>query len=305
MSFAEHAERLVALGFEPIPVDGKRPIPRRWQEGFAVSQWVETHPDANVGLLARSTPAVDVDVRGPDLATAIRGMVDDALGEAPIRIGQAPKCLMPFRLAGPPFKKLKISWRGLGDQHHEPAKPPAVEVLADGQMWVALGTHPGTGKPYTWERGSILETPLADLPPLDGPRAGKLARAIARTLERAGATDVRVTGVPTPRSSATTRATGEQRARANGAPDCGPVDPEHLRRALARIGNGDLDYDAWVRVGLALKSALPGAAGLDLWMWWSGLSAKDNPAVTEKKWFTFEPRDINAATIFYLAGEHR
>ena len=48
-----------------------------------------------------------------------------------------------------------------------------------------------------------------------------------------------------------------------------------IREALAWIPNADLDYDSWVRIGLALKGAL-GDAGGDLFAAWSAQSGKDD-----------------------------
>jgi RecA-family ATPase len=46
-----------------------------------------------------------------------------------------------------------------------------VELLCDGQQIVVLGTHPGTGKPYSWHGGVPGEVPLADLPELTKAKA--------------------------------------------------------------------------------------------------------------------------------------
>ena len=43
-----------------------------------------------------------------------------------------------------------------------------------------------------------------------------------------------------------------------------------IRAALAFIPNAELDYDSWVRIGLALKGAL-GDAGEELFAFWSAV----------------------------------
>ena len=75
--------------------------------------------------------------------------------------------------------------------------------------------------------------------------------------------------------------------------------------ALEAYGNQDLHYDDWIRIGHALKRELPGADGLALWEWWSSLSAKNDPELTRRKWATFNPIEITAGTIFYLAEHGR
>lgn len=75
-----------------------------------------------------------------------------------------------------------------------------------------------------------------------------------------------------------------------------------IREALAWIPNADLDYDSWVRVGLALKGALSEAAG-DLFAAWSAQSGKDDAAFTAKTWAGLRAERIGAGTIYHLAME--
>ena len=78
--------------------------------------------------------------------------------------------------------------------------------------------------------------------------------------------------------------------------------PEAVRAALAWIPNADLDYDSWVRIGLALKGAL-GDGGGDLFAAWSAQSGKDEPAFTAKTWDGLRPERIGAGTLYHLAME--
>src|SRR5699024_1937585 len=78
--------------------------------------------------------------------------------------------------------------------------------------------------------------------------------------------------------------------------------PAAIVAALAWIPNADLDYDSWVRIGLALKGAL-GDAGRDLFAAWSRQSGKDEPAFTRKTWDGLRPERIGAGTIYHLAIE--
>ena len=90
----------------------------------------------------------------------------------------------------------------------------------------------------------------------------------------------------------------------------GPAQPSHaqtgtmaaIREALAWIPNADLDYDSWVRVGLALKGSL-GDAGGDLFAAWSAQSGKDDAAFTAKTWAGLRAERIGAGTIYHLAME--
>ena len=91
---------------------------------------------------------------------------------------------MPYRLDGEPFGKIKVTWRGLGERRHEPTRPPAVEILARGQQFVAIGIHPGTGRLYRWHRDPWLSLPRIFLPRLGYAKAVRFMRALAAALER-------------------------------------------------------------------------------------------------------------------------
>ena len=106
----------------------------------------------------RRTPAIDIDVRRLDAAEAVEALAYRVLGQAPVRIGLAPKRLLVYR-AATPFPKLKSGLFVMpGDLCDEPGyKPHAVEILGDGEQFVAFGTHPGTGRPYHWLDDSLLD----------------------------------------------------------------------------------------------------------------------------------------------------
>jgi hypothetical protein len=73
--------------------------------------------------------------------------------------------------------------------------------------------------------------------------------------------------------------------------------------ALQFIANDDLDYDSWVRVGMAIKGAL-GEQGKDLFEKWSARSQKHIEATTAQAWDSFKPTRIGAGTIYKLALDH-
>jgi hypothetical protein len=125
-----------------------------------------------------------------------------------------------------------------------------------------------------------------------GSKGLHLMRSLAGALERIGASGIRLRGAPGHRPA----------ARPMRAPNA-EGDAERIRQALERIGNSNTHYDDWIRIGHAIKAALPGAGGQELWCWWSSLSGKDRPEITRRKWATFDPRTISAGTIFHLARE--
>lgn len=70
--------------------------------------------------------------------------------------------------------------------------------------------------------------------------------------------------------------------------------------ALGYIVNADLDYDSWVRIGMAIKGAL-GDAGWPLFERWSASSQKFEPKTTAQAWRSFAPQRIGAGTLYKLA----
>src|SRR5262249_14158171 len=79
---------------------------------------------------------------------------------------------------------------------------------------------------------------------------------------------------------------------------------EDVLEAPAHVGNDDLTYDEWIRVGFALYHGL-GQAGRDVWEEWSAQSSKNDPAVTSDKWPSFsQARNITVGTLFWLAAQN-
>ena len=165
---------LLRAGYLPIPTEGKKPPIAGWQNIVAdegdIDGWFHQYPAAfNTGVLTRTTPAVDIDVYDPDVAQAIEtmlwGMMDT---RGMVRFGEAPKRAALFRTETP-FGKIStpVFTSPTGQRHR-------VEVLCSGQQIVVLGTHPGTGKPYSWHGGEPGDVARADLP--------ELTEAVAREI---------------------------------------------------------------------------------------------------------------------------
>ena len=102
---------------------------------------------------------------------------EQMLGTTPlVRIGRAPKTLLGFRCEKDPFRKLSTGTFVMPD-----GSEAKVEILADGQQFVADGIHPDTGQPYLWPAGSPETVPLAEVPPITLEQAQALI-ATARKL---------------------------------------------------------------------------------------------------------------------------
>jgi hypothetical protein len=303
-TFAEAAPILERNGFQPLPISlpragdrgaGKRPPAslRGWTNPRPAAELVPRYGRCGVGLLARTTPGVDIDVRHAELADAIGRALAAAIGEAPVRYGAAPKRLLLCRTAEP-FKKLATrDFRLPGDEPGD--KPHKVEVLGDGQQFVAFGIHPATGLPYFWPFDSPLDLERGDLPELTAAAAAGVVAKAEAILGRAGTVVL---------------ASRAGQARPRGRPAPGPAprpvkDAAEARLALAALRSIDpapLDYDTWVRVAYGLKAAL-GEPGASVFAAWSAGSAKDVPTTTATTWDSVKPSRCGWRFLDRLAGE--
>lgn len=116
----------------------------------ALEMWAR---DARLGFCVRSSAvrALDVDVTDATLSQGIQDTITEYLSTYDIVLPQrvrenAPKFLLPFRLAGPYAKRI------INTEHGR------IEFLADGQQWVAAGCHP-SGVRYQWLGGLPNDIP--------------------------------------------------------------------------------------------------------------------------------------------------
>jgi hypothetical protein len=288
-SFMERfGPRLAANGHPILPIMPGTKKPGRWRNGVwsDYPDWTRhaerptsEHelkvwrgwPDAGVGVVCGRIVAVDIDIMDPGLALEIERLARERLGESPaLRIGRAPKRLLVYR-AAEPFAGIRRA---------------PIEVLGLGQQFVAHAIHPDTGLPYAWPEESLADLDINALPAID-------ETTVRAFLDEALAI------VPDHMKPARLSPDRAGNARLSHA-QAGTI--AAIREALAWIPNADLDYDSWVRVGLALKGAL-GDAGGDLFAAWSAQSGKDDPAFSAKTWAGLKAERIGAGTIYHLAME--
>jgi hypothetical protein len=181
---------MIAHGYTPIPVVGKKPPLEEWQKIATVSQetleeWDRTWPCAgNTGVLTRLTPTLDLDLLNELAAIAAENLVRErfeARGRILSRIGCAPKRAIPFRTQAP-FKKLITLFAVPAGV--DPAKAERIEFLADGQQFVAHGVHPDTHKEYLWTGGDPTTVAYDDLPEISATEAEQLQNDVVAMLVR-------------------------------------------------------------------------------------------------------------------------
>jgi hypothetical protein len=179
---------MFANGYEPIPLDGKRPLLNGWQNitvnQKAIDGWGSR---GNTGMRTAFTPVFDIDVLHEGAARLIEEVVRERLherGTILVRIGLPPKRAIVLRTNGP-FKKIV---RTLVDPNGTAHK---IEILGDGQQVAVAGTHPDTNAPYTWQGGrSPINTPRAHLPLINEQEAREvLALCVQRLRDELGWTE--------------------------------------------------------------------------------------------------------------------
>ena len=236
-----------------------------------VDVWGEW-PQTGIGIAAGRVIGIDIDVMHSEpLALAIEALAKQMLGNTPaVRIGNAPKRLLVYR-AAQPFKGFKY---------------PPIEVLGLGQQFLAYGIHPDTGKPYDWPVQTLADMNIDDLPAITEAQAREFAKEAYLMIPLELRPKSIALGLSSPETFATLPT---QRGMY-----------EAVKDALRFIANADLDYDSWVRIGMAIKGAL-GDEGQALFDSWSASSTKNDSATTVKSWRSFAPQRIGAGTIYKLA----
>lgn len=124
-------------------------------EGTDIEKW-SADSDYGICIQTRFVRAIDVDCTDAHVAERIRNRIIEILGFCPPvrRRSNSSKFLMPVCVAGE-FGKRKVGVVG-----------GAIELLATGQQFIAVGTHP-SGVAYDWEGGLPDEIPEIDMPTLE------------------------------------------------------------------------------------------------------------------------------------------
>ena len=286
---ARYGARLVANGYALLPIAPGTKKPGRYVRGewrdyagwtrhaqrsttdVEIATW-SSWPDCGVGIVGGAVAALDIDIAdSAELALRIEALARERLGETPaLRIGRAPKRLLVYR-TNTPFKGIK--------RH-------PLEILCLGQQFVAYAEHPDTGAPYTWPEDGLADLDIESLPAIDADQAAAFLDEAAALLPAHLKPPVLF------------ERNGSAGQSAHALAGTAPA----VRSALAYVPNAELDYDTWVRIGMALKGAL-GEVGADLFADWSAQAAKNDLDFTAKMWAGFKPHTIGAGTLYHLALE--
>jgi hypothetical protein len=175
-----------------------------------------------VCIQTREIRAIDVDIADPTISADVRGMVELVLGHLPCRSrGNSGKLLLAFRLPGTYLKRIIETPHG------------RIEFLANGQHFVAAGTHP-SGARYEWDDAALPDV-----------TASELDAVWAMLAQHYG----------TPR---------EERSTATHSEEVVGLTEDELN-AVADALDPDMPYDEWCKVGMAYHHETRGE-GLQHWI---------------------------------------
>jgi hypothetical protein len=324
--------KLHSNGYHPVPVvgahidtpsAGKKPTMPGWQTKCLtagpdeIEKWPRSQRNCtNTGVLCGEIVGVDIDVLDETLSAKLVAAAAQKFGLTSLRrIGRAPKVLFVYRVETP-HEKLTTADLIFGDDHEDKNARAKVEILAQGQHFVAFGIHPDTRAPYIWPDKSPLDVATGDVALVTRELLEQFVTEAEAILRTAGARTAKQIKESAEKQEKTTKKetkeqekTAEKREKqGNDAAGVGVGDSERPSRekiadALEHVVN-DLDYRDWIKIGFALYDGL-GNSGRDLWEAWSATYPGNDPRVTSEKWPTFaKGHSAKVATLFWFAQQN-
>jgi hypothetical protein len=226
---------------------------------------------ANVGIQTRYFPALDLDVDDKALCREIEKLGYEKLGPAPRRTGslRSPRCLLMYR--GEPMRKRRVAFM-VG------TTKCAVELLGDGQQFVAEGKHPKGGE-YKFPDWHPCDGKPEDLTEIDGAKVDAFFAALGDLLN--------MLGYPVASDNGSSAATGKHRPI--GSPELMASDPADVLALLKACSNADNNYDEFIRLLAAIKSSF-GETAEDFYPQveaWALTYEENTPEVVRDKWNSF------------------
>ena len=244
--FEDSGAILASYDYEPIAVAGKRPIGTGWQRGPADATTVAAtrseHPEAvNTGLRCGALVGLDIDLADAEHTAALVALATRVLGDTPLHRLGSKGCLLAYRNAVP-CKKITVKANIGGEEK------PAIEILGQGQQFVAFGIHPDTLMPYRWLRkdGDCILSPQIVphylLPEVSEAKLRAFAAEAGALLVSLGYGEAHVTG------------SDKSKADAKSKEALGPYAREYIEEAVSYIDPSG-DRDKWVKYIAAFADA--------------------------------------------------
>jgi hypothetical protein len=293
-----HGREIAENGYSIIPLipGNKYSKIKGWQKIDSTPAMVEFWHEngfeyGGIGVLTKNNPAIDIDIRDEEIADMVKDFITKEFNSTVFRTGQPPKCLSPFK-TDKPFKKIKSQkFQSPDGNEHQ------IEILADGQQFVAYGIHPDTKKPYTYSGDDLLSVKSDDLPELTPEDAEEVIKHFESIVPK----DWIVVGSNSPKKDY--KATAVETKRDNNLSN---KVLNNLKRHLNQIDSDD--YDTWIKVGMATSNETNNSdEGLILWDKWSQTSPKYSGFhECEKRWRSFNnTNDQKKLTAGFIVAKAR
>ncbi len=299
MSTLEHHGRaLLGNGYFIIPIKPgyKRPALDNWQTARLGAAELTRYPRHGVGVLcgqsAQPIAAIDVDTTDAELARRFVAWCQQYLGATVERVGNAPKILLVYRAEVEGWGKVASEWfEDLAGGRHR------LEVLGQGQQFVAYHIHPDTGEPYEWVDffGGLEAMHVSDLPVITKAQVEEALRVFGQMAVECGLAAVS----SNKNCLAGIAGTLDDDPLMAYEPPLG-IDLAEARQLLSHVDNED--YDTWLRVGMSLHHEFDGAnSALSVWDEWSATAS--NYASSEdmaRRWDSFGKSGRSPTTARWL-----
>lgn len=290
MDLLEKATCLHVQGFSTIPTNEvKAPMAKNWQQ---MKDADRVKPNGNfkeprthgIGIVTGSKVgdnyllAIDVDCYVKDVShrmlDAIAKVTGRELNNLPYRVGQSPKFLVPVLCPENTVKKVSQSYHTGECDTRGIIIASRVEVLGDGQQFVAYGSH-SPGKQYKWHHGDL---DVESLPVLTMDQIDRIVVGFEKVANHSG-------------MQIKEKQVDFDDDDDNFLKDVyrDPVDMSlvEVEDTLTRYPAQRLEYDDWMTVGMAIHHQTRGR-GYELWRDWSAESDKHDEAQMLMKWRSFE-----------------
>lgn len=278
-----YGKTLIDNGYNIVPITPgkKRPEDDGWTRIKAtpkvLTEWLNGgRAHFGVGIQTKDTPAIDLDISDAEVCKEIHEWVIENIGDAPVRVGREPRALLLFR-CDEPFRKMKT-----GKYADEWGETHEVEILGDGQQFVAYAMHPDIHKPFQWmSMEDPTNTHVDDLPLLTVDHCKALLKHVEEVFKKAGWNKV------TNGMSGGVRAIDAEDDPFADVESVVDISRDDLRERLLLVPNAE-DYDTWTQVGMALYHQFGGdEEGLKLWHEWSEIADNYEPDALDKHWPSF------------------
>ena len=240
LHYANVAPILLTNGYEAIPIipGTKRPPMGKWTERnfletSVVGHYALKHPKYGVGVKTGELVVIDLDIPDYELADEFENLCLSRLGHAPIRFGNTPKRALFYKLDSGQFIKKMTTRHRVGGKKYQ------VEILGAGQQSVVFRVHPDTQASYYWLDDSLLDIPLNELPVTTADKMLSLRDVFETRLSAKFGNGQSLTWQLNPKPAMSKKVPSANCDRVIDA--LGYLDPQ--------------EYETWIGVGYALKSA--------------------------------------------------